>query len=104
MTPVYSGGLAYEYSMEANGYGMVNIKDSSTVEELPNFDDFKKALSNNPSPSGDGGYNSSGGASQCPSQSDNWSVADDTLPAIPENAKAVSHKYLFYIMSTWSNR
>jgi 1,3-beta-glucanosyltransferase GAS5 len=92
MTGVYSGGLAYEYSMEANGYGMVNITDSSSVVELPNFADFKKALANNPSPSGDGGYNSTGGASQCPSQSDNWSVKDDSLPAIPESAKAVSHE------------
>jgi hypothetical protein len=76
--------------MEANGYGMVNIKSPNSVDELPNFADFQKELADNPSPSGDGGYNSQGSSSQCPSVDPNWSVGNDSLPAIPDGAKAVS--------------
>jgi len=90
MTPVYSGGLAYEYSMEANGYGMVNITGPNSVVELPNFTDFQKELANNPSPSGDGGYDSQGNSSPCPAVDPDWSVGNDSLPAIPNGAAAVS--------------
>jgi hypothetical protein len=86
MTGVYSGGLAYEYSMEANGYGMVNISSDSSVIELPNFGYYQTELANNPPPSGDGGYNSTGGASPCPPQDSNWNVTSDALPAIPSGA------------------
>jgi hypothetical protein len=85
MTGVYSGGLAYEYSMEENGYGMVQINGNS-VSELTNFKAFQSQLAANPSPSGDGGYNPNGGSSQCPAKSANWDVADDNLPAIPTAA------------------
>lgn len=90
MTGVYSGGLAYEYSMEDNGYGMVTISGSGSVTEDPSFATYQSALSNNPGPSGDGGYNSTGGASACPPQDPNWNVTSDALPAIPANALAVS--------------
>lgn len=86
MTSVYSGGLAYEYSMEDNGYGMVTIGSSGSVTEGPSFLTYQSALSNNPGPSGDGGYNSTGGASVCPPQDSNWNVTSDALPAIPSNA------------------
>jgi 1,3-beta-glucanosyltransferase GAS5 len=88
MTSVYSGGLAYEYSMEDNGYGMVNITSSGTIVEDPSFLTYQTALSNNPGPSGDGGYNSTGGASACPPQDPNWNVTSDALPAIPSAALA----------------
>ena len=86
MTSVYSGGLAYEYSMEANGYGMVNIGSDGSITELPNFGSYRTELANNPGPSGDGGYNSAGGASPCPPQDSNWNVTSDALPAIPSGA------------------
>jgi 1,3-beta-glucanosyltransferase GAS5 len=86
MTSVYSGGLAYEYSMETNGYGMVNISSDSSVIELPSFDYYQTALANNPDPSGNGGYNATGGASPCPPQDSNWNVTSDALPAIPSGA------------------
>jgi 1,3-beta-glucanosyltransferase GAS5 len=89
MTGVYSGGLAYEYSMEANGYGMVTISSSGTTED-PSFATYQQALANNPGPSGDGGYNATGGASACPPADPNWNVTSDALPAIPANALSVS--------------
>jgi 1,3-beta-glucanosyltransferase GAS5 len=86
MTFVYSGGLAYEYSMEANGYGMVTIDSSGSITEDPSFLTYQAALANNPGPSGDGGYNATGGASACPPQDSNWNVTSDALPAIPSSA------------------
>lgn len=62
MTAVYSGGLVYEYSQESSNYGLVNI-DGSSVSTLADFDALKTALSGTSSPQGDGGYNSTGGAS-----------------------------------------
>jgi 1,3-beta-glucanosyltransferase GAS5 len=90
MTSVYSGGLAYEYSMEANGYGMVQINTDGTITELPNFASFKSQLANNPGPSDSGGASSTQAASTCPTQSPNWNITDDSLPAIPDGAAAVS--------------
>jgi len=90
MTGVYSGGLVYEYSNEASNYGLVEINGNS-VSELPDFSALMKAYQNTPNPSGDGGYNSTGGASGCPAASPpNWAVTSDALPAMPEGAK----KYL----------
>lgn len=89
MTGVYSGGLAYEYTMEENKYGIVEINGDS-VTELDDFERLRKAFADTKNPSGDGGYNKTGGASNCPAQSLNWNVTGDALPAMPEAAK----KYL----------
>ncbi|KAF2102736.1 1,3-beta-glucanosyltransferase [Rhizodiscina lignyota] len=87
MTPVYSGGLVYEYSQEASNYGLVEVSgDSSSVKERPDFDALQSALEKTPAPSGDGGYKSSGEPSTCPPQSDTWDVSNDDLPAIPSPA------------------
>ncbi|KAH0848767.1 hypothetical protein AYO21_09873 [Fonsecaea monophora] len=87
MTPVYSGGLVYEYSQEPSNYGLVEI-DGNSISELPDFGTLQKQFANTPNPSGDGGYNSTGGASGCPSYSSpNWLVKDNSLPAIPDGAK-----------------
>lgn len=92
MTSVYSGGLVYEYSQEASNYGLVEISGSG-VSTLPDFDALGQALSNTPSPSGDGGYSAQGGSSQCPSYSSpNWLVKNDDLPTIPDGAKAFMSK------------
>lgn len=86
MTPVYSGGLVYEYSNEDSNYGLVDLS-SGTLSERPDFSALQSALSNTPLPSGDGGYrSSSGGANACPPQSDNWMPSSDSLPAIPDGA------------------
>ncbi|RKF74660.1 1,3-beta-glucanosyltransferase gel1 [Golovinomyces cichoracearum] len=91
MTSVYSGGLVYEYSEEDSHYGLVMI-DGKTVTEKPDFIALKSAFSKTANPSGDGGYNSKGGASDCPNQSSTWNVADDALPAIPNAAAAFMKK------------
>lgn len=87
MTGVYSGGLVYEYSEEGSNYGLVKLNDGN-VEEGSDFTALKSALAGTQPPSGDGGYKSSGKASECPSKSKTWdvSISGDELPAVPEGA------------------
>lgn len=97
MTHVYSGGLMYEYSMEANKYGIVEIEGGENSspdqtgkrKELPEFAAFQSALSKWPAPTGDGGYTSTTKAAPCPTRDANWDVEGSELPAIPEGAKKV---------------
>ena len=92
MTSVYSGGLVYEYSQEPSKYGLVEISGSG-VSTLSDFDALKSAFSGTSNPSGDGGYNSTGGASGCPAYSSpNWNVKSNSLPAIPDGAKQYMSK------------
>ncbi|KAK4635537.1 1,3-beta-glucanosyltransferase gel1 [Fulvia fulva] len=89
MTPVYSGGLVYEYSEEGSGYGLVTIS-GNTITPKSDFTALMSALSKTPPPQGDGGYKSDGTPSQCPTESSTWEVKDFTgqdLPAIPEGAE-----------------
>jgi hypothetical protein len=89
MTGVFSGGLVYEYSQEGNGYGLVTINGDSVVEDA-DFGYLQTALANTPNPSGNGGANSTSGASVCPTASSEWDVSNDDLPAIP----AAAEKYV----------
>lgn len=82
MTSVFSGGIAYEYSTEANGYGIVEISDGA-VTTNEDFDQLASAFSATPNPDGDGGYSANATASTCPSQSDEWEVANLLIPAPP---------------------
>lgn len=86
MTPVYSGGLSYEYSQGDNKYGLVKIDSSGTIEELPDLVVLATAFKNTPMPSGLGGYKSDGKASNCPAASSQWSVTNMSLPIMPKNA------------------
>jgi hypothetical protein len=89
MTGVYSGGLVYEYSEEGTNFGLVTISsDGSSVTEGADFAALKSALAGTASPSGDGGYRSSGSASECPTESKTWNVtiAADQLPKFPSEA------------------
>ncbi|KAK2737381.1 beta-glucanosyltransferase [Myotisia sp. PD_48] len=87
MTGVYSGGLVYEFSQEPNNYGLVELGDGEP-KKLPDFNRLKEAFKNTKNPSGDGGYNSSGGKTECPKKNEpNWDVEGDALPAIPAPAK-----------------
>ena len=86
MTSVYSGGLVYEYSEEPSNYGLVQISGDQ-VTELPDFQALMSAYAGTANPTGDGGYNATGGASGCPSYSSpNWDVQSNNLPAIPAGA------------------
>lgn len=84
MTPVFSGGLVYEYSNEDSNYGLVDINGGS-VSERPDFTALQNAFNKTPNPQGDGGYNHTGGASACPpKQLPAWNVDGNALlPAIP---------------------
>jgi len=88
MTGVFSGGLVYEYSEEGNNYGLVTIS-GSTVTEGADFAALQTAFEGTANPTGDGGYNSTGGASGCPAKSPSWNVTSDALPAIPSAAAAM---------------
>ncbi|KAL8939229.1 MAG: hypothetical protein Q9216_003475 [Gyalolechia sp. 2 TL-2023] len=92
VTPVYSGGLVYEYTKEGDTtqqkYGLVDVQSSSSVVERPDFALLQRAFRDTPAPNGDGGYKSSGEASQCPSRSSTWLVDGVGLPAMPPKAKA----------------
>ncbi|KAF2724597.1 glycoside hydrolase family 72 protein [Polychaeton citri CBS 116435] len=86
MTGVYSGGLAYEYTLEENGYGLVEL---SNGEVTPN-DDFrrlKEKYAATPNPSGDGGARTSVEYPDCPARSEEWNVGTTLLPEMPVNAK-----------------
>jgi hypothetical protein len=91
MTSVYSGGLVYEYSNEPSEFGLTTIS-GDTVTERPDFAALQSAFKGTANPTGDGGYNSTGGASGCPSQSATWNVTGDALPAIPSAALAFMTK------------
>ena len=89
MTPVYSGGLVYEYSKEGDStqqkYGLVDVSGGS-ADELDDFSTLANALSKASTPSGDGGYKQNGEASECPTKSSTWLVSGDGLPAMPPKA------------------
>lgn len=70
MTGVYSGGLVYEYTKEADAtqqkYGLVEVESTSSVTERPDFALLQNALKDNQPPSGDGGYKPNAPKSDCP--------------------------------------
>ena len=89
MTPVYSGGLIYQYSLEGDvelqKTALVRISpDGSTATALADFDTVKTQFSNTPVP-GDGGYKTSGSASACPKMDAIWQ-ANTSLPIMPTGA------------------
>jgi len=86
MSAVYSGGLVYEYSNEANSFGLGSI-DGTTYTPNDDYKALKDALAGTPLPSGDGGFRKSGQASQCPVENGDWQWGNDSLPAIPDGAK-----------------
>jgi hypothetical protein len=96
MQSVYSGGLVYEYSQEKSNYGLVDLdtSDATKVSPRPDFDTLKGKFAKTPLPTGDGGYKSSGSASQCPTKSTTWNVtmSADQLPAYPSDAMSLLQK------------
>ena len=88
MTPVYSGGLVYEWSQADNNFGLVKIEGNHD-KLLPDYHALMKAYQETPNPKGDGGYNKTGGASTCPEkQLPAWNVdASAPLPKLPKGAE-----------------
>jgi len=85
MTPVFSGGLVYEYSMEVNNYGLVKINTYNKVTTLGDFDRLEAAFKKTPIPDNDGGYKKNGVPSKCPPQTNEWE-ASDNVPPMPDDA------------------
>ncbi|KAF2793654.1 glycoside hydrolase family 72 protein [Melanomma pulvis-pyrius CBS 109.77] len=88
MSAVYSGGLAYEYTVEPNGFGLVEVNSDGKIEPNADFDRLKKAYAATKNPTGNGGFKENGDASQCPPEDDEWEVTSTLLPTIPEKAEA----------------
>ncbi|KAJ4267766.1 1,3-beta-glucanosyltransferase [Fusarium torreyae] len=88
MTSVYSGGLMYEYSLEDNDYGIVDIKGSK-VDTTSNkeFGLFESALSKYPMPTGTGGAAKSSHGVECPKSESVWQVDPSSLPEMPSQAE-----------------
>ncbi|KAL8987115.1 MAG: hypothetical protein Q9177_003652 [Variospora cf. flavescens] len=92
MSPVYSGGLVYEYTKEGDAkqrrYGLIDVKSRESADESPDFNLLANAFEANPPPSGDGGYKPSGEPSECPAQSSSWDVENNDLLEMPPKARA----------------
>ncbi|EMR71814.1 putative glycoside hydrolase family 72 protein [Eutypa lata UCREL1] len=89
MTPVYSGGLMYEYSLEDNDFGIVKI-DGDSIDEQPEFAKMASAFSKYAAPTGDGGFTSTTNSVACPTTDDTWDLGDwgsSALPALPTDAE-----------------
>ncbi|KAF4555706.1 1,3-beta-glucanosyltransferase gel1-like protein [Elsinoe fawcettii] len=89
MTPVYSGGLVYEYTEEGNLYGIVSVS-GNTVEPENDFEDLARQFRENPAPQGNGGARDNAGqANACPPVSTDWNLEafpGESLPSLPEGA------------------
>ena len=86
MTSVYSSGPVYEYTQEANNYGLVEIK-GNTVHELADFAALRSALAKTPAPNNDGRYKADRKPSDCPARTSNWSVRNNSIPVMPSGAE-----------------
>jgi hypothetical protein len=87
MTGVYSGGLMYEYSNEANNFGIVEISKDAKVKELDGFSKFASALSKYPAPTGTGGAASTTHSVTCPTSDSIWEVDPTAIPLMPTQAQ-----------------
>lgn len=85
VTQAWSGGLAYEYTLEANGYGLVE-QGSNGVTPNADFQRLKKAFAETPNPTGNGGARTQTTVPQCPPADDEWEVDTENLPVIPTKA------------------
>jgi len=88
MTAVYSGGLAYEFTIEPNGYGIVELGDNG-AQPNDDFDRLAAQFEKHPSPTGMAGAKSADETTHldCPAESDDWPLSTNNLPEIPEKAE-----------------
>ncbi|KAF7549909.1 hypothetical protein G7046_g8185 [Stylonectria norvegica] len=90
MTSVYSGGLLYEFSVEDNDFGIVDIDGNSVTPSSENpkeYGNFKSALSKYPVPTGDGGAASTTHSVACPTSEAVWQVNPSLVPEMPQAAE-----------------
>ncbi|OLY78685.1 Protein EPD1 [Smittium mucronatum] len=104
MQDLTSGGFVYEYSQEANNYGLVDVSyGNSAVTKLTDYNTFKTQLSK-VSPKGTtlSNYSPSLKNSACPSVSSDWQV-NDVLPPSPnvDFCNCLSTTFGCYLPSTF---
>ncbi|KAF3985267.1 hypothetical protein FT663_00422 [Candidozyma haemuli var. vulneris] len=92
MSPVFSGGIAYEYTEEANEYGLVEIggSDNQTVTKKDDFDYLKEEFSSATFPKGDGGAQTDLEHASCPTLDSKWEASND-IPDTPKGALKYFH-------------
>lgn len=89
MTGVYSGGLMYEYSVEENEFGIVELDgNKQEIKSGREYDNLKSAMSAYPSPTSNHPAESTTHAVECPSSNNrDWQVNPTLLPAMPKEAE-----------------
>ncbi|RKP09375.1 Glucanosyltransferase-domain-containing protein, partial [Thamnocephalis sphaerospora] len=88
MSDVLSGAIAYEFTNEENGYGLVSVS-GNTVRRLPDYNNLKAAYrSANPQGVRAESMGEKRSASTCPAVANSW-TASSRLPATP-SAEACS--------------
>lgn len=88
MTPVFSGGIVYEYFQEDNDYGLVSAVDTSSVSTLADFGAYSSQIhAISPSSVVSASYTPTNTAAQsCPTVDSSWQVAATGLPPTPDAA------------------
>ncbi|EPE30783.1 (Trans)glycosidase [Glarea lozoyensis ATCC 20868] len=83
MTPVFSGGIVYEYFQEQNDFGLVSVVNSASVSPLSDYAAFSTALNAvKPSATQSASYTPTNSALSCPTVGANWAAAS-VLPPTP---------------------
>ncbi|PVU91738.1 hypothetical protein BB561_004247 [Smittium simulii] len=88
MQDITSGAILYEYSLEPNEYGIVQVSyGSSDVKKLKYYDNFKSAVASvKPKGVKESDYKSSNGISDCPKVTDSWRCSEKLPPSPSEKA------------------
>ncbi|KAI1338448.1 carbohydrate-binding module family 43 protein [Xylariaceae sp. FL0016] len=81
MTPVFSGGIVYQWFMSENNYGLVEVEDNS-VSPYPDFTSLKNQLAKiSPSSTALSAYTPTNSAPDCPTVGGTtWAAAASPLP------------------------
>lgn len=84
MTPVFSGGIVFEYFQEKNDYGLVTAVNPSSVSTLADYAPLQTQLASaKPSGVEMGSYTPANSALACPPVASNWAAAS-VLPPTPD--------------------
>ncbi|KAG9228656.1 Glucanosyltransferase-domain-containing protein [Amylocarpus encephaloides] len=84
MTPVFSGGIVFQYFQEVNDFGLVSALNPSAVSTLADYTALSTQLNAaKPTAVQSGSYNPSNSALACPPVASNWAAAS-VLPPTPD--------------------